>query len=29
LKTNACCTDDIPAAHKKILATLELQVLAN
>ena len=28
LKTNACCTDDIPAAHKKILATLEDEVLA-
>ena len=27
LKTNACCTDDIPAAHKKILATLEPEVL--
>ena len=27
LKTNACCTDDIPAAHKKILATLESEVL--
>ena len=28
LKTNACCTDDIPAAHKQILATLEDEVLA-
>jgi len=27
LKTNACCTEDIPAAHKKILATLESEVL--
>ena len=27
LKTNACCTDDIPAAHKRILATLESEVL--
>ncbi|SMC00126.1 Arsenite methyltransferase [Hymenobacter roseosalivarius DSM 11622] len=27
LKTNACCTDDVPAAHKKILATLEPEVL--
>ena len=27
LKTNACCTDDIPTAHKKILATLESEVL--
>jgi hypothetical protein len=27
LKTNACCTDDFPAAHKKILATLEPEVL--
>ncbi|QIL74609.1 methyltransferase domain-containing protein [Hymenobacter sp. HDW8] len=27
LKTNACCTDDIPTAHKKILATLEPEVL--
>ncbi|MBC6608007.1 methyltransferase domain-containing protein [Hymenobacter sp. BT188] len=27
LKTNACCTDDIPAAHKRILATLEPEVL--
>jgi len=27
LKTNACCTNDIPAAHKKILATLESEVL--
>jgi SAM-dependent methyltransferase len=28
LKTNACCTDDIPAAHKRILAELEDEVLA-
>src|SRR6476659_9128621 len=27
LKTNACCTDDIPTAHKRILATLESEVL--
>ena len=27
LKTNACCTDDIPTAHKRILATLEPEVL--
>lgn len=27
LKTNACCTDDIPAAHKRILAQLESEVL--
>ncbi|TGE21051.1 methyltransferase domain-containing protein [Hymenobacter metallicola] len=27
LKTNACCTDDIPAAHKRILAQLEPEVL--
>lgn len=27
LKTNACCTDDIPAAHKRILAELESEVL--
>ncbi|PJJ59513.1 methyltransferase domain-containing protein [Hymenobacter chitinivorans] len=27
LKTNACCTDDIPAAHKRILAQLETEVL--
>lgn len=27
LKTNACCTEDIPAAHKKILAQLESEVL--
>ncbi|MGY2134835.1 methyltransferase domain-containing protein [Hymenobacter sp. HD11105] len=27
LKTNACCTNDIPVAHKKILATLESEVL--
>jgi arsenite methyltransferase len=28
LQTNACCTDDIPAAHKRILAELEPEVLA-
>jgi len=28
LKTNACCTTDIPAAHRRILATLEEEVLA-
>lgn len=27
LKTNACCTTDIPAAHKQILASLESEVL--
>ncbi|UOR05934.1 methyltransferase domain-containing protein [Hymenobacter aerilatus] len=27
LKTNACCTTDIPAAHRQILATLESEVL--
>ncbi|QJX47352.1 methyltransferase domain-containing protein [Hymenobacter taeanensis] len=27
LKTNACCTDDIPAEHKLILAQLESEVL--
>ncbi|QNE40188.1 methyltransferase domain-containing protein [Hymenobacter sp. NBH84] len=27
LKTNACCTTDIPAAHRRILATLEPEVL--
>ncbi|TGD83226.1 methyltransferase domain-containing protein [Hymenobacter wooponensis] len=27
LKTNACCTDDIPAEHKQILAQLESEVL--
>ncbi|GAB2956795.1 methyltransferase domain-containing protein [Hymenobacter coalescens] len=27
LKTNACCTDDIPAAHKRILAQLAPEVL--
>ncbi|SNC68359.1 Methyltransferase domain-containing protein [Hymenobacter gelipurpurascens] len=27
LKTNACCTDDIPAEHKRILAQLEPEVL--
>ena len=27
LKTNACCTTDIPAAHRRILATLESEVL--
>lgn len=27
LKTNACCTEDIPVAHKKILAALESEVL--
>lgn len=27
LKTNACCTTDIPAAHKQILALLEAEVL--
>ena len=27
LKTNACCTTDIPAAHRQILATLEPEVL--
>ncbi|KAA9333353.1 methyltransferase domain-containing protein [Hymenobacter busanensis] len=28
LQTNACCTDDIPAAHKRVLAELEDEVLA-
>jgi len=27
LQTNACCTDDIPAEHKRILAQLEPEVL--
>jgi arsenite methyltransferase len=27
LKTNACCTDDIPLEHKRILAQLEPEVL--
>ncbi|SHL16813.1 methyltransferase domain-containing protein [Hymenobacter psychrotolerans] len=27
LQTNACCTDDIPEAHKRILAQLEPEVL--
>ncbi|RTQ50895.1 methyltransferase domain-containing protein [Hymenobacter gummosus] len=27
LKTNACCTDDVPAAYKRILAELEPEVL--
>lgn len=27
LKTNACCTTDIPAAHRRILAQLESEVL--
>ncbi|MBD2715931.1 methyltransferase domain-containing protein [Microvirga sp. STR05] len=27
LQTNACCTDDIPAEHKRILAQLESEVL--
>lgn len=28
LKTNACCSDDLPLAHRQILATLEPEVLA-
>ena len=27
LLTNACCTDDIPLAHRRILAQLEPEVL--
>ena len=27
LLTNACCTDDIPLAHRRILAQLESEVL--